>query len=369
VTPYLLSADTHCSPWSASGKTTVAKLFGRILNAVGARTSNTFVEVNAQQVLSAGEEAFGEMVQIMLNPKPSPEAVLEANKNELRLLADKQANNVKAKQEDHQKDEGGLQQRHDAAVKKLSDDANAALDALCKKGMDLAKHQEKDQQKDLDRQGTERNDLRQKQNREKSAEDQRMVTVQQELDQAQADLQQAQALASYNSPNTAAIAAAANRVRDKQTTMRSVQTQQAATKERHQDEQAGVREKHQSEDRRRQRNHDQQKEELKAEKDQLREKTDREKADMREAHRRESDALKIRKVGSSTICRRRTTSRRELSRSSTSRHSQPQASRRPGNCSKKVSMGRPWATMRVVFSSSMKRTCSIQRATGLVLPS
>lgn len=292
MTPYLLSADTHCSPWSASGKTTVAKLFGRILNAVGARTSNTFVEVNAQQVLSAGEEAFGEMVQIMLNPKPSPEAVLEANANELRLLAVKQANNVKVKHEDHQRDEGGLQQRHDAAMKKLSDDANAAHDALCKKGRDLAKHQDKDQQKDLDRQGTERNDLRQKQNGEKSAEDRRMVTVQQELDQAQADLQQAQALASYNSPNTAAIAAAANRVRDKQTTMRSVQTQQAATKERHQDEQAGVREKHQSEDRRRQRNHDQQKEELKAEKDQLREKTDREKADMREAHRRESDALK-----------------------------------------------------------------------------
>ena len=270
----------------------MAGLFGRILNAVGARMSDTFVEVNAQQVLSAGEEAFGEMVHLMLNPKPSPEAVLKANANELRLLAVKQADNVKEKQEHHQKDEGGLQQRHDAAVKKLSDDANAAYDALSRKGIDLAKNQEKDQEKDLVSQGTDRNDLRQKQNREKSEEDKRMVTVQQELDQAQADLQQAQALASYNSPNTAAIAAAAKCVRDKQTTMRSVQTQQAATKERHQDEQASVREKHQSEDRKRHLNHDQQKEQLKAEKDQLREKTNREKAEMLEAHKRESDALK-----------------------------------------------------------------------------
>ena len=177
----------------------------------------------------------------MLNPKPSPEAVLKANANELRLLAVKQADEAKEQQLHHQKDEDGLQQRHDAAVKKLSDDANAAHDALRKKGADLAKRQGEDEQKDHDRQRREWNDLREQQRRKKSAEDQRMVTVQQELAQ---------------------------------------------------DEQARMREEHQIEDRKRQLNHGQQKEELKAEKDQLREKTAGEKADMGQAHKRESDALK-----------------------------------------------------------------------------
>ena len=60
-----------------TGKTSVARTFGRLLHAVGARQSAQFAELKAQHILSAGEEAFGELLHMMLKPPPDPQKVLE----------------------------------------------------------------------------------------------------------------------------------------------------------------------------------------------------------------------------------------------------------------------------------------------------
>ena len=51
-----------------TGKTTVARLFGKLLHEIGARSSDAFVELKAQQALSIGEEAFNELLHLILNP-------------------------------------------------------------------------------------------------------------------------------------------------------------------------------------------------------------------------------------------------------------------------------------------------------------
>lgn len=51
-----------------TGKTTMARLFGKLLHEVGARASDAFVELKAQQALSIGEEAFNDLLHLILNP-------------------------------------------------------------------------------------------------------------------------------------------------------------------------------------------------------------------------------------------------------------------------------------------------------------
>ena len=46
----------------------MARLFGTLLHGLGARRTDTFIELKAQQALSLGEEAFSELVHFILNP-------------------------------------------------------------------------------------------------------------------------------------------------------------------------------------------------------------------------------------------------------------------------------------------------------------
>ena len=73
-----------------TGKTSVARTFGEVLHAVGARQSPQFAELKAQHIISAGEEAFGELLHLMLNPPPDPKKLLEQQrqKQQEQQLAD-----------------------------------------------------------------------------------------------------------------------------------------------------------------------------------------------------------------------------------------------------------------------------------------
>jgi thiol-disulfide isomerase/thioredoxin len=61
-----------------TGKTTVARVFGKLLHAIGARRSDHFAELKAQQALSVGEEAFGELIAMMLDPSAANQSASSA---------------------------------------------------------------------------------------------------------------------------------------------------------------------------------------------------------------------------------------------------------------------------------------------------
>ena len=71
-----------------TGKTTVARIFGELLYAIGARASDAFVELKAQQAISMGEEAFGELdLQPSLDGYPQVRANAAATARALRICA------------------------------------------------------------------------------------------------------------------------------------------------------------------------------------------------------------------------------------------------------------------------------------------
>ena len=69
-----------------TGKTTVARIFGELLYAIGARKSDAFVELKAQQAMSMGEEAFGELIHQMLHPKDAVSDTSSSAKKAAELL-------------------------------------------------------------------------------------------------------------------------------------------------------------------------------------------------------------------------------------------------------------------------------------------
>lgn len=72
-----------------TGKTSVARIFGKLFHAMGARKSDTFIELKAQLALSQGEEAFSELLYFIMHPQeaaphlpPPDDAAEDADESE-----------------------------------------------------------------------------------------------------------------------------------------------------------------------------------------------------------------------------------------------------------------------------------------------
>ena len=90
--PYTLNFAFLGNP--GTGKTTVARIFGELLYAIGARRSDQFVELKAQQAMSMGEEAFGELIEQMLRPGQPVSSTSSTAKKAADLLAKQAAKQV-----------------------------------------------------------------------------------------------------------------------------------------------------------------------------------------------------------------------------------------------------------------------------------
>ena len=75
-----------------TGKTTVARVFGKLLHASGARKSSIYLELKAQHILIYGEEAFAEFIHYVLHPSEgaaamrSPAGLPPAQEKAVKLL-------------------------------------------------------------------------------------------------------------------------------------------------------------------------------------------------------------------------------------------------------------------------------------------